>query len=1476
MTGSFTTLVTAFKVLQVVYKITNWAYEKFAERTPVKNAIAATAADFPNASGVESALIKLIESDEFGSEVERAKAGEDVDADERLANLLTEIGGFYTGINSNHRDAVRVIETFLRYLQTEMLRSPDAHLFAELRAEIRHRKTIEAIRQTRQDPQATLEVGDRGIVEQMRDAASEMEAEREVIAVPAGRRSEELWRKYSERLSANVSKVRLLGESEYRELKQVFVQLNIVEEYQRPSTCNEWMGFVDPALRKRRALFSAAADDGEEDAEEEEKRLIKAEELLRDGTRAVVTGAPGCGKSTLLRWLAGRYLDNSALRLPVFLELKSITKKLFDDCGGNLGDLLFEQAVAPLLHFTDQQERATLKSAFTARLAAHRVVIFLDGLDEVRNTDFFAPLCEAINRFLDSPYGQNLLLISTRPYALDMRFRDAREMEIAPLNRAQITDFLKHYYGDDPRVDLRGLLQQIGRSEFGELVRVPVLLGAMVRRYCDKGELTSDRLKLYKDLVHDLVVTRDAEDNIRRFKDEDNDGLCKLRFLEQVAFKKLFVESAARDDESWVFTTEWLFDEAKTYCPQFNIKPQDFVADVKATALLREVAKGVWAFSHLTIQEYLAAKALAGRSNCEHIFCRAYFNPTLAEIEVLPMTLGLMDRPDSLYATLAQLPESLSLTGLRLRARALGYTSVSQQTLKELLDRLDRFISSEAPEERGYHDAVLKAYANAGGEVLETILQHIAKSLNSDREFNERENAVEALALFHHDSAATLLRKAISDNHSDVRIRAAVAMNWFDPDLTITALKKELNNPDEEVRQKVVYAAWQLAGENAREVLIKALRDESKTVRESAIEALGDIGGEHDVSLLIEFLNTEPEGSGEKAAKSLGGIGGDAALTGLLNNLVRPNCKARKEIIQALGDIGDARAVPSLLKIIEDGRANDREEAVKALGKIKSDPQIEPLKNLYSQVRTKWIEQLGKIDDSHGFLLGKENYESLLIIITESLWNLGELVGIESLLDILEKGYGYNSLNAVRVLAAIGDDVANEALLAAWNKAISKYASNKQERHAKNEGARNKSVLKTIPDSPPETSSTVQNNVIHIVTVLDPLPDLLVRLADALTTLGHHHVVPIIVEWLDDPKFVGNSMDNGKLAHIVNSLGRCKEKQAAEGLVKIFHCSHIHSKFMALTGLGNFHNAYAIPGLLRGFLEFQRYFQMRAVYRMVSMENEEILDGLTLALSDSHNFVRRKALEFIAYYSNDPGLIEQLRLFAANDASEKARKAASQSLQRFERKLQFFDDYSISKERKGRYLMSAKKVFISYNHEDRLVADKLKSALEAEGIIVTIDNAAMRAGVSIQEFIESSIRDSDLTLSIVSNRSLLSAWVALESITAFYSEKLRGDKRFIACYLDDDFFETGFRLKATEQIDAKIKDIDDKIPKYIERKIDTNDLNGEKSRLIKLRNDLGDILQKLKDSLTLDIRESEFDRSLARIIKSIEEIPGRP
>ena len=184
--------------------------------------------------------------------------------------------------------------------------------------------------------------------------------------------------------------------------------------------------------------------------------------------------------------------------------------------------------------------------------------------------------------------------------------------------------------------------------------------------------------------------------------------------------------------------------------------------------------------------------------------------------------------------------------------------------------------------------------------------------------------------------------------------------------------------------------------------------------------------------------------------------------------------------------------------------------------------------------------------------------------------------------------------------------------------------------------------------------------------------------------------------------------------------------------------------------------------------------------------------------------------------------------------------------------------------------VSAPTVFISYNHGDSEVADKLKSALEKADIVVRIDKAVMDAGANIQEFIENSIRDTGITLSLVSNHSLLSAWVALESIDTFYQEKFTGKKKFIACYVDDDFFRSDFRLTATKQINEKITEIDKLIPEYVAQWIDTNDLNSQKTRLFKLRNNLGDILLRLRESLCIDIREDKFDENVGKIISAIK------
>jgi hypothetical protein len=179
-----------------------------------------------------------------------------------------------------------------------------------------------------------------------------------------------------------------------------------------------------------------------------------------------------------------------------------------------------------------------------------------------------------------------------------------------------------------------------------------------------------------------------------------------------------------------------------------------------------------------------------------------------------------------------------------------------------------------------------------------------------------------------------------------------------------------------------------------------------------------------------------------------------------------------------------------------------------------------------------------------------------------------------------------------------------------------------------------------------------------------------------------------------------------------------------------------------------------------------------------------------------------------------------------------------------------------------------KRVFISYNHEDAAVARRLRDALRAAGLRVAMDIDSMAPGERIQDFIERSIRESDAVISIVSTKSLLSSWVAVETVSAFHRQKWSDGKLFIGALLSDDFLRPEFRLECTRTIDERLQTIEQLLPEYPEKMIDPVDLNDEKTRLYELRNNLGSILANLKGSLCLDLRDEHFAGSCQAIVKA--------
>jgi hypothetical protein len=165
-----------------------------------------------------------------------------------------------------------------------------------------------------------------------------------------------------------------------------------------------------------------------------------------------------------------------------------------------------------------------------------------------------------------------------------------------------------------------------------------------------------------------------------------------------------------------------------------------------------------------------------------------------------------------------------------------------------------------------------------------------------------------------------------------------------------------------------------------------------------------------------------------------------------------------------------------------------------------------------------------------------------------------------------------------------------------------------------------------------------------------------------------------------------------------------------------------------------------------------------------------------------------------------------------------------------------------------------KKVFISYNQV---------------GIGVTIDSQDMIAGDDIKRFIEESIKNTDVTLSLVSPNSLMSAWVSMESTQTFYAQKIIG-KKFIAAFIEGTFFKRDYADKVLNKIDKEINSIKKAINIRLEKNRNITDLQTELERYNDLNYNLPKIIQRLKDSLSVNIANGNFETGIAKIIQSVK------
>ena len=754
---------------------------------------------------------------------------------------------------------------------------------------------------------------------------------------------------YSSWLAATVGKVKLIGESREFDLEKIFVELTIFEEYRRPTDKDVLWSLMDAELRKKRTLFPPDEDkrrpksrnDKPDFEEKKVRRVIQPDQLIKPGTRALVVGAPGCGKTTLMRWLTWM-THNHGQHLPVFLELKTVARALTEK--RPLGEILIETITGRC--FQTQSPEA-FKQCFSEQLKNGNVTILLDGLDEISDQKHL--LQDAIRDFLASLPRNLSLIVSTRSYALTSAFAGLEQMEIAPLTDQQMSNFLKHYYQDRPEI-ITGLEKELEQqADLHDLARVPFLLGVIAWLYREHGVTSDEPLKLYDQLVKQLAGKLDEEKGIQRFHFPDSkDHDTKREFLAFLASERLLDRTRQENDDWLVFSEDEIKETAARFCRTGTAKSTDSISlaeDVIHTALLREVGLERYTFIHLTIHEYLGAKALA---RDKRAFCRAFFNPTLAEMEVLPMALGMASDPDSFYEALEHLPESLDLKNLRVRARGLRYTGsrLSELRINHHADRMMEFVRGEIKrEETLYTDLVIRSFSRASNKIKQVFSSKLLRLL-WDENWSEWEKAAGALVQLGegNEEVVSDLLGLLRDEDSWVRSSAAGALGELGEgnETVVSRLLERLRDEDSDVRASAAGALGQLGEESDAAVngLLGLLRDEDSWVRESAAGALGElrIGSEAVVTALLRLVRDKDSDVRASAAEALGelGIEGEVVVTALLRLVRDEDSWVRESAAGALGElrIGSEAVVTALLGLVWDETWGVRESVAGALGEL--------------------------------------------------------------------------------------------------------------------------------------------------------------------------------------------------------------------------------------------------------------------------------------------------------------------------------------------------------------------------------------------------------------------------------------------------------------------------------------------------------------------------------------------------------------
>lgn len=183
-----------------------------------------------------------------------------------------------------------------------------------------------------------------------------------------------------------------------------------------------------------------------------------------------------------------------------------------------------------------------------------------------------------------------------------------------------------------------------------------------------------------------------------------------------------------------------------------------------------------------------------------------------------------------------------------------------------------------------------------------------------------------------------------------------------------------------------------------------------------------------------------------------------------------------------------------------------------------------------------------------------------------------------------------------------------------------------------------------------------------------------------------------------------------------------------------------------------------------------------------------------------------------------------------------------------------------------------KDVFISYSTKDQTWKDMLAAEFEKEGISYWLDATSLSMGENIEGEIKEGLKNSNFTVLIVSENSLLSTWVSMESLHRLKQEIFQNSVSFLPVIVDEVIFSDDFIFDMHDKFKAEIDKQKENRKKAEERNMKTALFNTRIERLEEILPDITNIVGKIVEGLSANLlQEPRRTADLKRLIDTIKK-----